>query len=307
MEQMEKILQKAILALPQNDAAARQEVYEKAKASIAKLDDNNSTPSRTEMLGHLEKTIEKIETQYKPLDMFSASHSVELSEQSPEVTPVIVTEQAHGPSRTKWFIAAVALIICCTGITFFYLYEPGSLVAKTRKEIGFSDYINDFVAHPKRNKRISDQSAVFATSNYQGKTTLLATGSGRMFLKDHIPVDTAKNYRLSVTLRVKGPTDGAATTRTIVGLATYDENKKLQSSKPGAHRYGTLNRTVSSEKGWQTYSGIFSGVGDLSYNMFREGTKFVRPMMLFNFKAAPTVQTEIAEMIFEEVDLVLEE
>ena len=304
---MEKILQKAILALPQNDAAARQEVYEKARASISKLDERNSSPSRAEMLGHLEETIEKIEAQYKPLDVFSATHSVEPSENFPEVTPAVVTEQVHRRSRTKWFIAAVALILLCTGITFFYLYEPGSLVAKTRKEIGFSNYINDFVANPKRNRPISDQSAVFATSAYQGKTTLLVTGNGSMFLKDHIPVDTTKNYRLTVTLRVKGPADGAVSTRTIVGLATYDENKKLQLSKPGAHRYGTLNRTVSSKKGWQTYSGIFSGAGDLSHNMFREGTKFVRPMMLFNFKAAPTVQTEIAEMIFEEVDLVLEE
>ena len=98
-----------------------------------------------------------------------------------------------------------------------------------------------------------------------------------------IPVDTSKTYRAAFKVRqTENPESGGS--RVFAGLATLDENYQHISGGAGTHRYFVVRgRSITTADGWQEFEGTIRDIGDNHHN-FRNGTKYVRPMFIVNYK-----------------------
>jgi hypothetical protein len=123
------------------------------------------------------------------------------------------------------------------------------------------------------------------------------------FFSRRILVDTGREYRVRVAVRVLPKPDGSPqTSRVYLGVETFDENGKPLTSGPGPHRFaGASNLRVSSDDGWTNISGIITNEGDESHNQFRPGTKFVRVVLMVNYKADESVISEVRDLRFSEL------
>lgn len=140
----------------------------------------------------------------------------------------------------------------------------------------------------------------------EGANVLSISDQTIMELSQSIEIDLTKAYRLSFDLRVlplgyKLPFT-ASIGRSLSGLATYDAEGTLQTTPPGAHRYGVaVNADLPADGTWVTFSGVFEGVGNETHNQFRAGTKYVAPIFILNAQDGPATRTEIRNLRFEEL------
>lgn len=123
------------------------------------------------------------------------------------------------------------------------------------------------------------------------------------FYSRRIPVDTSREYRLRVSVRVLPKSDGSPqTSRVYLGVETLDEDGKVLTSGIGPHRFaGASNIRISSDDGWKLINGIITGEGDISHNQFRPGTKSVRVVLMVNYKADESVISEVRDLRFSEL------
>ncbi len=135
---------------------------------------------------------------------------------------------------------------------------------------------------------------------FGGVEILRLTGQGSFYARDFIPVQTNKRYRLSVKLRIKSLDSVEHRIQTLIGLATFDQSGKLETTSPGTHRYGVHVGNISSDAGWQTLSADFMGTLNKADN-FRPTTKTVKPVILFNQVLGEGVVTEIMSITFSEL------
>ena len=134
----------------------------------------------------------------------------------------------------------------------------------------------------------------------EGGQILRISGHKYLFSLNPIPVNIDRVYR--VTFKVRQATDPttAGTSKVYGGVATLDEDFKAITGGEGVHRYcATAGSDITVENGWQTFSGLITGVGD-THDTFREGTKYVRPMFLVNYTDGDGV-AEVDMLDFEDV------
>ncbi|PGO60730.1 poly-gamma-glutamate hydrolase family protein [Priestia megaterium] len=128
----------------------------------------------------------------------------------------------------------------------------------------------------------SDPTVDIVKEGYSGGNALQVTGTKWIYAKNAIAIDVNKTYK--ARFRVKQKTD--ATTggmQVYAGVVTLDNSFKNITGGQGTHRYFAVSSGgISASKGWVTYEGTITGVGD-NANQFRSGTAYVRPMFLVNY------------------------
>lgn len=135
--------------------------------------------------------------------------------------------------------------------------------------------------------------------------SFFSAGSPATFTSQFVPVDTNLTYNLSAQIRTLAPAGSErASARTYIGVICYDQEKQPIMQGIGAHRYATAkNRYIYSSIGWVNLTGELSGEGDMTPNQFAIGTKFVRLVLILNYKHDPTsdsaaTSTEVKNVTF---------
>lgn len=147
---------------------------------------------------------------------------------------------------------------------------------------------------------LTNGKAIDSTESLVGGKLLSLTGDTGVFSMNPIPVKTDRVYRMTIRLRqTVDPTD-VTKNKLYAGVTTLNEKLENISGGAGYHRYcGVAGASLTVADGWQTFTGIITGEGDLHEN-FRVGTKYVRPMFMVNYsKGDGTVEVDYVD--FEDV------
>ena len=209
---------------------------------------------------------------------------------------------------------AVQLVADNIGYRLFHVYGQPAIERPTTSILTFEDgkSLDIDLSMPGRFVRGEGDNSLIDCSGKterrvdEGANVLSVSGQTIMELSQSIEIDLTKAYRLSFELRVlplgfQLPFT-ATIGRTLSGLATYDAEGTLQTTPPGAHRYGVaVNADLPADGTWVKFSGVFEGVGNETHNQFRAGTKYVAPIFILNAQDGPATRTEIRNLRFEEL------
>lgn len=114
-----------------------------------------------------------------------------------------------------------------------------------------------------------------------------------------IPIDTSKRYKMRI--KVRQFSNGTGRREVYAGVATLDKNLNFISSEPGTHRYCcAIGVNISESDGWHVFEGYITGAGNDSFNQFRVGTAYIRPMLIVNYTNGNGI-ADIDELSFYEV------
>lgn len=205
------------------------------------------------------------------------------------------------------FAAVVAAAGALTLATFagIYLYNAAYPGEATGIQVFLEDFQDDEIAL-RRDER-GDFKLPLHVPQFRHRaigddSILTLSGFQMLFGKDFIEVSTDRTYRMSVRLRVLPDSNGQPVQAlTYAGFATFDAQKNLQESGPGLHRYAVLRAAdVSSDDDWQVYEGTITGEGDETHHQFRQGTAFIKPALLLNYRQGTDVSTEIDYLVVSE-------
>lgn len=279
VEKLRQRIEAEISRLPQNTSAARKEIYEKFRAVVT------GNPKFAHLIDALESTINQIE-------QVEMVHSPEQSPQA-TVTEPGTAQPAKKRSGLPLIIAGLAVIVLA-GAGWWYF-------GMTRPNPDFDRGIAGYSTAPDDLKEITSTDAKYAGKREGDDYVLELTGEAPIYATNAIAVDPAKNYRLTAKIRVLKDDPQLQGATISVGVATFDDQGKLQTSAPGAHRYAAIiNRVLKSSEGWIEAEGFITGEGNENHNQFRPGTKSVKPMALINYRS-PGAVSQISYLRFEEV------
>jgi hypothetical protein len=124
---------------------------------------------------------------------------------------------------------------------------------------------------------------------------MTAKGEVEIYGKSYFAVNPSQIHLMRFELRLpKGASRLGQ--KLLAGFATYDKDKKLQTSRPGTHRYfvssGAIRPDlVADTDGWISLSGLITDTGD-RVDAFREGSEFARVFFILN-QGADENQIEI--------------
>lgn len=114
-----------------------------------------------------------------------------------------------------------------------------------------------------------------------------------------IPVDTSKRYKMRI--KVRQFSNGTGRREVYAGVVTLDKNLNFIYSEPGTHRYCcAIGLNISEADGWHVFEGYITGAGNDSFNQFRVGTAYIRPMLIVNYANGNGI-ADIDELSFYEV------
>ncbi|MEL4300930.1 hypothetical protein ACE02Z_04885 [Shewanella xiamenensis] len=114
-----------------------------------------------------------------------------------------------------------------------------------------------------------------------------------------IPVDTSKRYKMRI--KVRQFSNGTGRREVYAGVVTLDKNLNFIYSEPGTHRYCcAIGFEASESDGWHVLEGYITGAGNDSFNQFRVGTAYIRPMLIVNYANGNGI-ADIDELSFYEV------
>ncbi|WP_249552763.1 phage tail protein [Shewanella sp. 8A] len=114
-----------------------------------------------------------------------------------------------------------------------------------------------------------------------------------------IPVDTSKRYKMRI--KVRQFSNGTGRREVYAGVVTLDKNLNFIYSEPGTHRYCcAIGVNISEADGWHVLEGYITGAGNDSFNQFRVGTAYIRPMLIVNYANGNGI-ADIDELSFYEV------
>jgi len=154
--------------------------------------------------------------------------------------------------------------------------------------------------HGKDHWDAEPQATVVNGSGLYGGSVLELVSENSVYAKEFIPVDPGNKYR--GTFRVRQTVDPSAGGNLVyAGISCFDANKTPLSGPLGTYRYGFARaKAVTSADGWVTFSDVMTGEGDASWQEFRPGTRYVKPMFIVNYQSGNGVaQVDMFE--FDEV------
>ncbi|MCY8668780.1 phage tail protein [Bacillus haynesii] len=134
----------------------------------------------------------------------------------------------------------------------------------------------------------------------EGGKVLRLTNQVRAYALNPIPVNIDRVYR--VTMRVRQAVDPTfdGHSQVLAGVTMLDANFNALAEGDANHRYcASVGSNLTTESGWQTFSGIITGIGDTP-DTFAEGTKYVRPVFVVNYEDGDGV-AEVDMVDFEDV------
>ena len=308
MDRLEQSIRNALQKKGVSRLDSRTGVYKSAIQSLEKL----STAEQNRLRPQLIEVIKKIETEYSVGEedratQEQAAGSTALAghegdgaveAEDFEVDAVIPVKKRG--SRTGLAILSVLLVaIAGLGVFSYYLgwLEPVTKApvekaetADPETEIGYTTEALFDIRLPQDLDQLAENVVGRSKSeNPFGKfvsgSKFLANQDIAFFSKKLMPVDTSNIYMMSITMTVEEVR--SKWPRIQAGFATFDKDKKVQRSPPGAHRYfvhrGVLSQLVKSAKSGDEIrlSGLITDEGNKSYDTMRPGTRFVRPLVFF--------------------------
>ncbi|WP_445778469.1 hypothetical protein [Shewanella sp.] len=116
-----------------------------------------------------------------------------------------------------------------------------------------------------------------------------------------IPVDTARTYRMSVKIK-QHVVNGSR--YIYAGVRTYDANFQELTGGAGTYRYCAVSG-VASKDVWTTYSGNITGTGSTAMSQFRDGTCYIKLMVIGNYSGG-SGKCRFADLKFEDITEQLE-
>lgn len=129
-------------------------------------------------------------------------------------------------------------------------------------------------------------------------------GEQWLYSKNAFPVNVNRVYRVTFKVRQTVDPTTAGKSNVYAGVATLDKDFHNITGGAGDHRYCAVAGTsITVADGWQEFTGVISGVGD-TYNNFRDGTCYVRPMFIVNNEGGDGT-AEVDFVKFEDVTEIL--
>uniref|UniRef100_UPI004047462B hypothetical protein n=1 Tax=Shewanella sp. TaxID=50422 RepID=UPI004047462B len=127
--------------------------------------------------------------------------------------------------------------------------------------------------------------------------------TGSVWSTNHvfIPVDTARTYRMSVKIK-QHVVNGSR--YIYAGVRTYDANFQELTGGAGTYRYCAVSG-VASKDVWTTYSGNITGTGSTAMSQFRDGTCYIKLMVIGNYSGG-SGKCRFADLKFEDITEQLE-
>jgi phage minor structural protein len=170
------------------------------------------------------------------------------------------------------------------------VFDPGFLEGK---DFWARSYVGEVVTST------SFGTIIPSSESIEGGNVWAFQGGMSIYSKNAIPINVNRTYRVS--FRVRQTVDSTTGIMPVyAGVVTLDENFVNITGGAGAHRYCAVTGTsINAEDGWQTFTGLIKGVGDLHDN-FRPGTRYVRPMFIVNY-ANNDGEVEVDFLNFEDV------
>lgn len=296
-EQLEGLISR----LPVNDAGQREALYARARLTIA--------DKHPDHLAAFDQVVADLEGEatggaHTETTMRETNHpDSDLAATPPPPEAPVAPPSPKNSGRQKALAALVGVAVLAVVAAVAWSLRTGAVsdpafAADPEFDNGLHGYsrsATDLTPFPE------EDAAAYSVVRVGDDTVVEASGPGPLYRIEAIEIDPAKIYKVTARLRVlvDDPEIGGA--RTYVGVATYDADGVVQTSKPGAHRYAALvNRVVRADEGWIEAEGILSGAGDENHNQFRDGTKTVRPLALLNYQS-PGAVSQISYLRFEEI------
>ncbi|MGB3500423.1 MAG: hypothetical protein WBA44_02290 [Mesorhizobium sp.] len=268
-------------AQAESDFRSREAIYSHFRQRVVQgVEEGRFT---AESLGFLSEIVEEIES--------------EMSHVNPEDIAMEPAQEPKEPGRSSSGLKLILAAIVALGVAVagYYFYNTSNTTTAASGKVDLAS----FVINPNEDAAAASANpAKFTIATQDGASVVRAKGPLQLFSSEMIKVDTARSYEVKVRLRLLPAPDGSQrSTRVYVGLATYDANGVLQTSQPGAHRYGVMaNEQVSSNDGWIERTAVFSGAGDERHDQFRPGTASVRLLVLANYRSDADNEVEISEL-----------
>ncbi len=261
-----------ISKLSENTESQRQAIYDKFRSVIA------GNPKFFHLTEILEETINQVEQL--------------VSIHSPE--PVANSEPPPQSRRLSGPVAGIAAAVILAGAAWWF-WGPGKI--NSEFDNGIAGYSNS----AENGSEIAETNPRYVAKMNGDDSVLELVGSAPLYRSDFIPVDTTKTYKVTVKIRTLKDDPKAQGATMYVGVATFDADQKLQKTPPGLNRYAAmLARVLKSSDGWVEADGLITGEGNTSFNQFRPGTRFVKPVALINYEN-PDAISQISYLRFEEV------
>jgi hypothetical protein len=259
--------------LPEDTPAARQRLYDQIRERL-----NGRPPAQR---AKLDAVIDEIERAKAP--------------KKEELVTSTETQIAQTPKGRSLLIPGIVAVAAIAAAGAWYFLQQRGGVAE------FSDGVTGYTTNLQTLAQMPEKGHSFEAKTVDGDGLLEARGTVGIYGIDAIPVDTSKRYLVKARIRVltDDPSKGGSIVH--VGVATYDKDGKLQTEKPGAHRYpAAAGRLLKASEGWVDLEGEITGTGNDSHSQFREGTTTVRPVAILNSES-PDAVSEITSLSVTEV------
>lgn len=173
---------------------------------------------------------------------------------------------------------------------YFFLKDIPSFIGKgSLNEVSVvfnSDFKNGIRKfrdlHKQTNKRV-----------FLDSKTGVVTAKGQVVFhgKKYIPIKKENTYLMRVSF--KNSDKNESNIGAYIGFSTYDAKKRVETQKPGKHRYFVISNSIPENRkpnanGWYSFEGLITGVGNTK-NAFRETTVYAKPVVILNFKKPDAV------------------
>lgn len=228
----------------------------------------------------------------------------------PQTMPAPDTPVSPGQNKIRWIagfaclaVLSVVAVMFATGN--FSGDSSGSTGLIESAEPTGANFVLDLSQFDKQLSAKAEASAPLGQGvtvvESDGKKVLNITGNSAIYSRQDFPVDPQKQYEMAISIRTLPNSAGTdLRTVTLAGLATFDKDGNLETSKPGTHRYGLISDPVFSKDGWKVYRTVFTGT-EADPNSFRPGTKSARVAVLVNLNRGAPRSTQIEWITFKEL------
>lgn len=202
-------------------------------------------------------------------------------------------------SAKVWILATSLLLPFVASTALGQEFEVG--------ELPFEAELNDleaFTTDLESLEPITDEDTQLLHLSGEAGNYVQFNGPATLFSREVFEVDPEAAYRISADVRSVKDDPSVGGTQGFIGVVTYDENGELLTGGPGIHRYPAWSGRVLQQQPsgeWTKFEGVIEGEGNEGHNQFREGTAYVRLVVLLNYES-PEALSQLDNLRLEKAD-----
>jgi hypothetical protein len=173
-----------------------------------------------------------------------------------------------------------SVVFAGAGLLFSQTEYGGLAKPRQSIEIDMGNWQNDLVTAECKRSYVTDSPVHVAEISSGANVYISYSGDLVLCSFAQIAVNFSSGYEMKVRYRIRSADGSPASVKALIGMATFDASGAMETTAPGAHRYGVSAKPVKSSEDWIVASGKFRGAGP-DYNKFRETTKTARALVFF--------------------------